>query len=431
MNHIFTQADRDFAEGLFTTIARETADPEGGVLRPSYGNGETRAWNILAEAARDLGLQAGPDLAGNLLITRDLKLNPRNSVWIGSHLDAVPRGGNYDGLAGVIAGLLIVAKMLERGVPMRVTAIGLRGEESAWFGEPYLGSKVLLYGFHPELLQQRRRAIGSNDPCPTLRECLATIQVERPRPIESKERAYWDLHLEQSPIGRLQPIVTKEDIRAFWELHIEQGPVLVDRKKPIGIVTGIRGNVRAPNARIVGKAGHSGTTPHDLRDDAVMKFVEIMSKLEERRQDHDNRAEDLVFTCGIVGTVPAKHAITTIADELRLSLDVRSLWDSRPQEFLRYAESLGVDLGQIVSTSGATLSRNARRACEAFGVPYEIMPSGAGHDAAVFQRAGVPSGMIFIRNANGSHNPDEALSTDDFLIGCEMLWRAVVEDFQQ
>jgi N-carbamoyl-L-amino-acid hydrolase len=407
MSPIFTQADRDFAEGLFATIAKETADPQGGVCRPSYGPGETRALEILAEAARDLGLNAGTDRFANLLITQDTKLNPRHSVWIGSHLDAVPRGGNYDGLAGVIAGLLIVAKLRERAVPLRATAIGLRGEESAWFGVPYLGSLAILYGFNEPLRALKRRQWEGEAFQPRLGDCLDNLQPND----------MW-----------AHPLASKADIRSFWELHIEQGPVLVEQKKPIGIVTGIRGNVRAPNARITGKAGHSGTTPHDLRDDAVMKFVSVMAKLEERRSRHEDLDEDLVFTCGIVGTNPAKHGITTIADELNLALDVRSLSDSRALAFMRYAETLGVDLGKLVETHSAELRYSARKSCDALGVPYEIMPSGAGHDAAVFQRAGVPSGMVFIRNANGSHNPDEAMSTDDFLIGCEVLWHTLVED---
>jgi N-carbamoyl-L-amino-acid hydrolase len=227
------------------------------------------------------------------------------------------------------------------------------------------------------------------------------------------------------------PVVPAGQIGEFWELHIEQGPLLVARGKPVGVVTGIRGNVRAPNARIVGRAGHSGTTPHDLRDDAVVRFAEVMTKLEARRRTLAELGDDIMFTCGIVGTDPKKHSITTIADKVHLALDVRSLDDRRARDFLTYAESCGVDLGEVVTTPSATIApatwQRTARACEDLGVGYEVMPSGAGHDAAVFQQAGVTTGMIFVRNDHGSHNPDEAMSTDDFMLGCEVLWRTTME----
>jgi beta-ureidopropionase / N-carbamoyl-L-amino-acid hydrolase len=98
---------------------------------------------------------------------------------------------------------------------------------------------------------------------------------------------------------------------------------------------------------------------------------------------------------------------------------------------MTYAESIGIDLGELVVTPSAPLApalwERAVRACTDLKIDHVVMPSGAGHDAAVFQQAGVPSGMIFVRNDHGSHNPDEALSTDDFLIGCEVLWRTIME----
>jgi N-carbamoyl-L-amino-acid hydrolase len=410
---IFTNADRDLVESLFARIAAETAVPGGGVCRPSYGHEETVAWQIVADVAKNVGLHTRADTAGNLVITRDADPIEARSIWIGSHLDSVPHGGNYDGLAGVVAALLLVAKARERKITLPVVGLGLRGEESAWFGTPYLGSKAVLGKITERDLSRRRRATYSSGPCPTLGACMEQLGLEPAQLLEG-------------------PIVWPSAIREFWELHIEQGPLLVARGKPVGVVTGIRGNVRATNASITGRAGHSGTTPHDLRDDAVVRFVEIMTKLEERRRTLAERHEDLVFTCGIVGTDPDKHAITTIADEVRFALDVRSADDRMARDFTTYAESLGVDLGEVVETPGAPIAaaawQRAARACENLGVDHEVMLSGAGHDAAVFQQAGVPTGMIFVRNANGSHNPAEAMSVDDFLIGCEVLWRTIVED---
>lgn len=415
-NSVFTAADRDLAATVFARIAAETAGSHGGVCRPSYGVNETVAWLIVEEIAGAVGLHAQADAVGNLVIARDATVPQGRAIWIGSHLDSVPSGGNYDGLAGVVAALLVAAKARDLCVDVPLVAIGLRGEESAWFGVPYLGSKAILGKLRPGDLDRRRRADPTEDPavegCPTLRECLSRIGV-------SADEIAGKAH------------VTIDQVAEFWELHIEQGPILAARGKSVGVVTGIRGNARAPNARITGRAGHSGTTPHDLREDAVARFAAVMTKLEARRQTLAEFGDDLVFTCGTVTTDPAKHSITTIADEIRFSLDVRSLQHHHAVQFLSYAEGLGVQLGEVVETPGAKVNpamwQRAARACADLGVDYEVMPSGAGHDAAIFEQAGIPAGMVFVRNDRGSHNPDEAMDTDDFMTGCEVLWRAVTE----
>ena len=411
---VFTQADRDLAERLFERVANNTRSPIGsGVCRPSYGRNETLAWKYIAEQAKERGLLARPDAAGNLIVSIDASVfeHGRPATWLGSHLDSVPNGGNYDGLAGVVAAVLLVAKAKERKIELPLVGVGLRGEESAWFGTPYLGSKALLGKLDDrDFLRKRRAELDVSSA--TLADCMRDVNGNPAR-------------LEEGGL------VAPSQIREFWELHIEQGPLLVAQNKPVGVVTGIRGNVRAPNARIRGKAGHSGTTPHNLRDDAVMSFVEAMTKLESRRRALEEFGDDLVFTCGIVGTNPNKHAITTIADEVQLALDVRSLTDHHATQFMAYAEACGIDLGEVVTTPSAKIApeiwQRAAAAGDRLGVDHEVMPSGAGHDAAVFQQAGIPAGMIFVRNENGSHNPAEQMSTDDFLLGCEVLWETLVE----
>lgn len=410
---IFTRTDRGVAESLFAHVARETSDPNGGVCRPSYGRGETIAWQLVADAAQDLGICAKTDVADNLLLTCDSGPVPPYATWIGSHLDSVPSGGNYDGLAGVVAALLLVAKVREKHCSLPLVGLGLRGEESAWFGTPYLGSKALFGKLYPLDLDRQRRPAGNEEGL-LLRDYMELLSILWPRLVNAS------------------PLVTTSQVAEFWELHIEQGPFLAARNKPVGVVTGIRGNVRAPRARVTGRADHSGTTPHDLRHDAVVRFAKIMTKLEAQRSARAALGDDLVFTCGVVGTNPKKHSITTIADEVNFALEVRSMDDTSARDFLAHAESLGIDLGEVGTTPAVHLSpstwKRAHRACVGLEIPHEVMPSGAGHDAAVFQGAGIPSGMIFVRNTNGSHNPAEAMDMDDFLLGCEVMWRTIVGD---
>lgn len=410
---IFTPADRNLAEDLFTRVAQQTRERDGcGVYRPSYGLGESTAWRLVVDTAREHGLHAGSDVAGNVVMApRGLNEGPRTGeIWIGSHLDAVPHGGNYDGLAGVVAALLLLIKARETQCPLPLVGLGLRGEESAWFGTPYLGSRAILGKLRPHDLDRRRRSTDAEEGS-LLRYHMEKLGIQATLLVET-------------------PGVTSAQVAAFWELHIEQGPLLATRDKPVGVVTGIRGNVRAPRARVTGRADHSGTTPHELRHDAVMRLAQILTGLEARRQELAARGHDLVFTCGIVGTDPAKHSITTIADEVHLALEVRSLCDQHARDFLAHAASLGLELGSdVVTTPAAQIApetwERAARACAHLGIPHEVMPSGAGHDAAMFQAAGIPSGMIFVRNTHGSHNPDEAMDLDDFLLGCEVLWQTI------
>jgi N-carbamoyl-L-amino-acid hydrolase len=407
-NAVFTEEERNFALSLFARVRVATCGGRIGVDRPSYGHGETDALNIIAEEAEQRGLRTRVDDAANLLMTVDGEW-PDGMVAIGSHLDAVPRGGNYDGLAGVVAALLVVQKAKIRRLKTPVVGIGLRGEESAWFGIPYMGSKAALgklskddlwHRFHEDL------ALGTR-----MGQCGALVtRIERGE--------------------RILPAVS-----AFWELHIEQGPVLVDEELPVGIVTAIRGNVRAPQARMFGQAGHSGTTPHKLRKDAVLRFAEMLVAAEEYRAHLHEQAQDIVMTCGMVGTVPEKHAMTTIADEVRFSLDVRSTNMDIAKLMFAYVQKYAgdtVDWGTVVETPSMTVNpetvARARRAAYQLNVPCMSLPSGAGHDAVIFDGAGIPSGMVFVRNRHGSHNPHEDMDIDDFMLGVETLYRTIASD---
>lgn len=401
---IFTEAERHFALDLLSRIRIETTGSQVGVTRPSYGHGETKALNLIDEAARDSGLLTQVDDAANLQMRVDNSWTG-DMVVVGSHLDAVPSGGNFDGLAGVVAALLILRKAKAQGVK-NILGYGLRGEESAWFGIPYMGSKAALGKLTSDDLWKRSR-----DGFPLGRymgQCGALVSR-----IEDGHRI---LH----------------SVKEFWELHIEQGPELVDKNLPIGIVEAIRGNVRAPKARMFGQAGHSGTTPHRLRKDAVLRFAEMLVACECRRRELHEKGFDIVLTCGIVGTVPEKHAMTTIADEVGFSLDIRSVDMRIARDMMEFAKKYvgdTVDWGTIVETDGMTVdSKMAARAhasANALRIPANSMPSGAGHDAVVFNAAGIPSGMIFVRNRHGSHNPHEDMDIDDFMLGVETLYRTI------
>lgn len=408
---IFSETERNLARDLFGRIGVATTDVRGGITRESYGAGETMALEMVAEAAHILGLHARVDTVGNLVVSID-GLWPVESTVIGSHLDSVPCGGNYDGLAGVIAGLLCVSKAKQLGEARPIIALGLRGEESAWYGIPYVGAKALFGHLTEHDLARPHREL----PGVTLGERLAQLTTSH------------DMTL----IERGERLLPTNAIREFWELHIEQGPVLASKSIPVGAVTGIRGNTRAPNARVLGKAGHSGTTPHHLREDAILIFAELMVELEAWRATAHFDGKDIVVTCGIVGTNPSRHSITTIADQVRFGLDVRSLDPTVVQNFYAYAKTYAqetVDWGELIQTPGVAIRdttwRRVVQSCKHLGVACLEMPSGAGHETAVFAQAGIASGMVFVRNDGGSHNPHERMDIDDFMLGVEVLWETI------
>ncbi len=417
MEPVFDRADREAAAEMFEAV-RKVSAARLGVTRPSYSQVETRAMQVVAAHATSLGLATRHDAGANLVVELPGGRGDQPAYWMGSHLDSVPEGGNYDGLAGVVAGVLCLAKAKRLGAtPQRPLAvIGLRGEESAWFGKPYLGSYALFGKLNAQDLERRHRDTGR-----PLAQYLEEVGADVRR------------------IAAGEPLVEARALAGWLELHNEQGPIMVAREAPVGVVTGIRGNLRHLSARCIGEAGHSGAVPRWLRKDAVFALAELLMRLDDNWQALNARGVDLVVTSGIVGTDPREHSISRIPGEVRFSLEIRSQSLETLEAFyqLVLVEAAGIekargvkfDLGERVLSEPGLIDREwaarLRSICGALGYPYIDIPSGAGHDAAIFANHGVPAGMIFIRNADGSHNPDEKMELDDFLMGAEVLYRAV------
>jgi len=224
-------------------------------------------------------------------------------------------------------------------------------------------------------------------------------------------------------------------ILAYFELHIEQGPVMVARQLPVAVVSGIRGNIRHNRIECLGDAQHSGVVPRWLRHDAMFAVSDLIMRLDEHWRVLLERGTDLVVTAGIVQTDPAEHSISRIPGRVSFSLEARSKSTDTLEAFyqLMRAECSAIsrergvkfEFDRRVLSEPATMDTRIcdilSKACEKRGAPYEVIPSGAGHDASLFANAGIPSGMLFVRNQNGSHNPHEAMEIDDFMLGVQVL----------
>ena len=408
------------AEQLFDAIRTLTTDGVG-VTRASYGAGENAAIDYLRTFAKEQGLQVSTDRAANVIFSLP-EANEQPAVWIGSHLDSVPQGGNYDGLAGVIAGLLCLlarqadqkSQGITQGAPLQV--IGFRGEESAWFGKAYMGSGALFGKVTAEDLALTQRSTQE-----TLGACMAAVGAD------------------VAAIGQQTPLLDLCSVAAYLELHIEQGPVMVARALPLAVVSGIRGNVRHNRISCIGEAGHSGVVPRWLRHDAMFALADLIMRLDEHWRVLLERGTDLVVTTGMVMTDAAEHSISRIPGQVAFSFEARS---KSPDTLEAFYQLMRAECSAIERERGVRFEFDRRQrsdpaqmdagvsavladACRARGTVFDTIPSGAGHDASLFANAGIASGMLFIRNQNGSHNPDEAMEMDDFMLGVQVLNDAV------
>jgi N-carbamoyl-L-amino-acid hydrolase len=203
------------------------------------------------------------------------------------------------------------------------------------------------------------------------------------------------------------------------------------------VVTGIRGCKRFRNARCLGQYAHSGAVNRPYRQDAVAATVALLHHLEAIWVQQEDAGADLVFTAGELYTDPVMHGPSKIAGETRFVIDLRSVSDATmdavASEARRAATRIGgayrvsFELGATSDSPSAVMDARLRaRLKSLLDQPFE-MPSGAGHDAAVFAKMGVPTAMIFVRNEHGSHNPDEALAMEDFEVATRALLRLLLD----
>lgn len=408
---LLTALDR--AKRLFDELATLSTDAPG-VTRASFGPIEDAAHAMIAREAVALGLETRTDSIGNLYVTLPGTDRDAPVLMTGSHLDSVPHGGNFDGAAGVIAGLVLLEHLSDGPQPpCDVTLMAIRAEEMIWFPEHYLGSRAA-FGLLPRDAPDR---VKRSDTKRSLAEHMA------------------EAGFDPQVIRDAKPQLYPNDIAAFVEVHIEQGPVLVEDQRPIGIVSAIRGNIRHRFCRIEGETTHAGGVPRQSRRDAVLAGAELAQAMETYWLQTEAKGGDMVLTLGEFTTDPNLHGITKVPGLLTFTLDVRSQDDTVLNLFERWvqqqAREIGdrrgvrIDLGPYTQAAAAPMEASLRRglvmAAEKRGIDYLELPSGGGHDCATFASLGIPSAMLFIRNENGSHNPNEHMDFPDFSKACAVL----------
>lgn len=398
--------DIRLASRLFAELELRTGGGDG-ITRASYGRGEAVAHAIVSREARRIGMSVAADAAMNLFMTLPGS-RQQTQVIVGSHLDSVPAGGNYDGAAGVIVGLSVAAGMRAANIrpPHDLTVMAIRAEESAWFNASYIGSRAAFGCLKSAELDAVRRSDNG----------LALGAA-----IDRAGGSSADLRTGKAYLDPTR-------IELFVEPHIEQGETLVHEEVPIGVATGIRGSLRFREARCLGAYAHSGTTRRQDRQDAVLAVARLTVELERLCQCIENAGGDITGTVGQFSTDPDVAAMSKVAGRVGFSVELRSLSSATLSnacaQLTAAADGIAgelrvrFDFGPRSSTAPTSLDtavadalgHSARR----LGIAYRTMPCGAGHDASVFQSQNVPTGMILIRNRHGSHNPAEHMDMVDF-----------------
>jgi beta-ureidopropionase / N-carbamoyl-L-amino-acid hydrolase len=406
------QASQEFASDLFDQFRHDGLDAPG-VSRDTYGPGEQRAHVTCAKVAETLGLTIERDPAANLYMTQPGLDAGEKRIIVGSHLDSVPHGGNFDGAAGVVAGLVAIQALQRLGVtPKRdLTVMGIRAEESIWFQVSYIGSRAALGTLPDGSLEARRIDTGR-----TLAEHMADCGGDPGRIIPG------------------QRYLDPQRLHAFVELHIEQAPSLIEAGCSVGIGTGIPGNFRYPNACIDGSNDHVGL-PRRFRRDAALAGAEFAMAMDALWEEYEGRGIPMACTIGRFHTDPQQHGLTIVPGAFHFSLDVRAYDEAVLAELDQRVDAIiaGIEqrrgvrfhtgnkaraaVGPVDAGIKAALSRGAA----ALGITTIDLGSPASHDAAAFAACGVKMGLIFVRNAHGSHNPHESMTIEDFLDGTAVL----------
>jgi N-carbamoyl-L-amino-acid hydrolase len=379
---------------------------ERGMDRLAFTESDRQARQYVIDLMLEMGMTIREDAFGNV-IGRLEGTDPHAApVVTGSHIDTVPDGGKYDGVVGV-AGALYAVKNLQTRGPLThpIEIIVFMAEESSRFGFATMGSKAMAGQVNQTLWSKAKDKDGV-----TLAEAMRMFGLD---------------------FANIKQAVRKPgEIKAFVEMHIEQGPVLEATGKKIGVVTAIAAPTRL-KITVKGFAAHSGTTPMEDRQDALVSAAKIVLAiqeiaLEQSRYGTVGTVGNLKVHPGVMNVVPGlvemwvdirgvnhasiieclqdvKDAISTIAEEQETPVAIDILTSDKP-----------VELHEEVRT----VITEAAKAC---GASYQDIHSGAGHDAMNIALL-APTGMIFIPCRQGiSHNPEEYAEPEDIQTGADVL----------
>ena len=382
-------------------------DADGSPNRVAYSDGDIEARAYVQKLMEEAGLETSVDAAGNIIGKRSGKNRALKPIGIGSHIDMVPHGGNYDGCVGSMSAIEVARTLEEKGIELEhpLEVIIFTDEEGG-----LTGSRAMAGALKSEAL----KVVNS-----TGYSIGAGI-----------ERLGGDT-------TRLKEVFRpKGSMAAFLELHIEQGGILDQEALDIGVVEGIVG-IKWWDVTVSGMANHAGTTPMLMREDALLTAARLIQAVNEEALKMEGKQ---VATVGRIHASPG--APNVIPGEVRLSLEIRDLSESVIDNLF---ENIGKRAKAIADSDGTSIEFNRldttgkpalttpliqaeiRKAATSLGLTHKQMQSGAGHDAQDMALI-CPVGMIFIPSKGGiSHSPEEYSSPEDIANGANTLLNSLIQ----
>ncbi|MBV7334500.1 Zn-dependent hydrolase [Chloroflexi bacterium TSY] len=384
------------------TLGQIGASPEGGLNRIAYSPADREGRSWFAEQMRRVGMTVQTDVAGNDIGRypgTDPQLAP---IALGSHTDTVPNGGRYDGTLGVLAALACVRTLHEAKVQLRhpIEVINFAAEEATMAGATF-GSRAMVGLLDAGAISQQAwdgRAVA---------EHLQAANLE-PSHVSQAKRS-------------------ENELAAYLELHIEQGRKLESAQVPIGVVEGIVG-IRRYGVTFHGYANHAGTTLMADRQDALVMAASYILGVRDIAQAHG-----IVGTVGILTLKPG--APNVIPGQVDINVEIRGLHedvlDTAEAELAQEAQKVDATFQHISNKppveSDPRLVDALIAACAELDLPYQRMPSGAGHDAMLVAHI-APQAMLFVPSRNGvSHSPDEYTDPESCVAGARVLLAALLK----
>lgn len=369
-----------------------TATPGNGCTRLPFSQEARSAVNYLRDLMIDAGLQVKEDEAGNIFGILAGEQPELPCVMSGSHYDSVLHGGNYDGIAGVITALETARLLKASGKKFKrnFVVVGFNDEEGMRFGTGYFGSGAMLGLRTPDYCRQYKDKDGIS-----YYEAMQGYGLDP----EKIENAKWA----EGSIGH------------FIETHIEQGPVLDTQGIEIGLVTGIVG-LHRHMFTVHGRADHAGTTPMDMRLDAVDVATKVIAQIADWAREKN---DGTVATVGYMNVLPG--GINIVAEKVVFSVDIRSLNMANVDEITAKIEQA---LAEETAKIGSTFEKETKliiqpvalsekmldileNSAQKHQFSYKRLPSGAGHDSLEIGQK-IPTVMIFVPSKDGrSHTPVE------------------------
>ncbi len=393
-------------QGLYDIISPIGKDGENGTTRLSWSPEFVRAQRNLVIYAENIGLQVETDGLGNTIMTLAGKEN-LPPLYLGSHLDTVPHGGSFDGFTGILVPLACAKIWHDEGfVPTRpIKIIAFAEEEGTRFGRVCIGSAGMTNTLPADCEETYKTAEGIS-----LGELLE---------VAGYSGAANSYHLDTKGM--------------FLELHIEQGIELEEKQCNLGIVSSIVG-ISHSVVTIKGKTNHAGTTPMDLRHDALAAAAAFIFTVYHKALASQRK---FVATVGQINVVPGAQNI--VPGEVTLSLEIRAEADEPIRVFWQelnaalqtiakeYKVEASVQEKELVPAvpMDGTLRKVIEQCINECGYTYMHMPSWAGHDSQLIGRV-MPTAMMFVPSKNGiSHSPLEFTAWGDIVRAAQVVDKVV------